>query len=113
MDSGLIAMPTDKADPAMVRKYRAWARENKREDSFIPDPRIVDSEVWHEVPPELKPFLAWDDLFDRPGFRNPNDTEYEKAMSRKATKWWNEWITPKILKAIEPTSSEDKNGGAS
>ena len=54
-----------------------------------PGPRILDWKIWHEVPLELKPFLTWDDLFDRPGFRSPDGSEYEKAMSRKATRWWN------------------------
>lgn len=101
LESGLIGMRPDLAGPAMLRDYRAWERKNKREDSFVPDPRILDFDIWAEVPPELKPFLVWDDLFDRPGFGHKHDTEYEKAMNRKATRWWNNWIAPQILKAIE------------
>lgn len=101
LESGLIGMRADISSLKLRRAYRAWEVANKREDSFVPDPRILDSSIWREVPPELKPFLVWDDLFDRPGFSHKRDTEYERAMGRKATKWWNDWITPQILTAIE------------
>ena len=100
LPSGYIGMREDVAGSTMFRDYRAWERENKREDSFVPDPRILSYDLWDKVPPELKPFLVWDELFDRPGFLHGGDTEYDRAMSRKATRWWNNWITPQILKVI-------------
>ncbi len=100
LPSGFIGMREDVAGATMFRNYRAWERENKREDSFVPDPRILDYKLWEEVPPELKPYLVWDDLFDRPGFRHGGNTDYDQAMTRKATRWWNNWITPQIFKVI-------------
>lgn len=100
LPSGFIGMQEDAVIAAMFRNYRAWERKNKREDSFVPDPRILDHALWSEAPPELKPYLVWDDLFDRPGFRHGGNTEYDRAMSRKATKWWNNWITPKLINLI-------------
>jgi hypothetical protein len=101
VDSGVIGMPPEKASAAMLHEYRTWERRNKKEDSFVPDPRILDCDIWQRVPPELRPFLIWDDLFERPGFRAPDGSEYEAAMSRKATKWWNGWIIPQVLDALE------------
>ncbi len=101
LESGLIGMRPENAGPAMFRDYRAWERRNKREDCFVPDPRILAYDLYEKVPPELKPFLVWDELFERPGFRQPQDTEYERAMSRKATDWWNDWIMPQILAELE------------
>ena len=100
LPSGFIGMREDVVSPAMFRNYRSWERENKREDSFVPDPRILGHNLWHEVPPELKPYLVWDDMFDRPGFRHGGNTEYDQAMSHKATRWWNNWITPQLLSLI-------------
>lgn len=100
LPSGFIGMREDAVSAAMFRIYRSWERKNKREDSFVPDPRILGHSLWHEVPPELKPYFVWDELFDRPGFRHGRNTEYDQAMSRKATRWWNNWITPQLLKAV-------------
>lgn len=116
IESGFIGM-TEKSscgDAGLMRRYRTWERMNKKEDSFVPDPRILDWEIWHEVPLELRPFLTWDDLFDRPGFRSPDGSEYEKAMSRKATQWWNEMMIPKVLAAIQasPSAGEPTGGGS-
>jgi hypothetical protein len=104
VDSGVIGMPPEKAGAAMLREYRIWERRNKKEDTFVPDPRILDCDIWQRVPPELKPFLTWDDLFERPGFRAPDGSEYEEAMRRKATTWWNGWMIPKVLEAFKDPS---------
>jgi hypothetical protein len=109
MDSGYIGMAGVHLPPAMLPAYKKWERKNKKENTFIPDPRILDYDIWDQVPPELRPFLAWDDLFDRPGFREPDSTEYEKAMSRKCTKWWNGQMIPKAIEAMEAASSSVAN----
>jgi hypothetical protein len=106
LDTGFIGMSRERADVSVFREYRAWERRNKMEDSFVPDPRIVDYDIWHELPPELRPFLAWDDLFDRPGLRNSDGSEYEEAMVRKATKWWNASMTAKMQSVIAKGSTE-------
>ena len=101
VDSGVIGMPAEKASAAMLREYRIWERRNKKEDTFVPDPRILDCDIWQQVPPELKPFLTWDDIIERPGFRAPDGSEYEEAMRRKATTWWNAWLIPQVLEVLE------------
>ena len=109
VDSGCIGMTKESSagKASLVRRYRTWERKNKKEDSFVPDPRILDYDIWQQVPPELRPFLTWDDLFERPGFRTPDGSEYEKTMSRKATQWWNEMMIPKALAAIEQFSAAE------
>lgn len=101
VDSRVIGMPAEKASAAMLREYRIWEHRNKKEDSFVPDPRILDYDIWQQMPPELRPFLIWDDLFERPGFRAPDGSEYEAAMSRKATTWWNGCLIPQALELLE------------
>jgi hypothetical protein len=102
LPSGLIGMDENAVSAATFRIYRTWERENKREDTFVPDPRIVDHEVWTEVPPEMKPYLIWDNLFNRPGFSYSADTEYDRAMVRKATRWWNNFVMGRLQAIIPP-----------
>jgi hypothetical protein len=102
LPSGLIGMDESAVGAATFRNYRTWERENKREDTFVPDPRIVDHDVWNEVPPEMKPYLVWDNLFNRPGFTYSADTEYDRAMVRKATRWWNNFVMGRLQAIIPP-----------
>lgn len=92
LDNGLIGM-TDESCPDEERRsiYEEWARENKRELDFSPDTRCVEWPHWEwdSVPPELKPFFQWDNFFKQPGVRHAAENEYEEAMARKATNWWN------------------------
>jgi len=114
LPSGCIGMQEDAVSAATFRNYRSWERKNKRGDSFVPDPRILNRALWNEVPPELKPYLVWDDVFDRPGFQYRADTEYDRAMSHKATRWWNNFvmeslqgIIPPLLQVIDEQNKEN------
>ena len=93
-------------NPDMLDLYQVWARQNKTEESFVPDPRILSWESWNEVPPELKPFFEFDPMLQRPGVRHKAGNDYEKAMISKAIAWWNAWIMPRILAQIEQLEAE-------
>jgi hypothetical protein len=106
--SGFIGMTTEscRENPGILDSYEDWSHQNKREDSFVPDPRVQDWLEATQVPLELRPFFHFDTLFDRPGIRDGAHNAYEVAMLRKATRWWNDWMTPQILAVLNEHTSK-------
>ena len=107
LETGFIGMTPERSadNPGVLDLYEVWARQNKKEDVFLPDPRLLSWEGWKEVPSEYKPFFVIDPVFNRPGVRCHPENDYEKAMIHKAVMWWNKWITPQILGVIEKHES--------
>jgi len=103
LPTGFIGMTTESCaeDPDKLDLYQVWARQNKTEDSFYPEPRMLDWPAWREVPVEFRPFFVYDEMFGRPGVRHDARNDYEKAMIHKAVMWWNGWIAPQMLAVIE------------
>jgi hypothetical protein len=101
--SGYIGMTPESCheNPSIMDSYENWSHQNKREESFVPDPRIQDWLEATQVPLEIRPFFHFDTLFDRPGIRHDPKNAYDEAMLSKATRWWNNWMTPQILAAIK------------
>jgi len=103
LESGFIGVTlqscSDRA--AMTERYAAWTRQNKCEDSFVPDPRLLSWVGWKDVPQEFQPFFEIDQVLETPTVRFRADNDYEQAMIHKAVQWKNAWMTPRILAEIE------------
>jgi hypothetical protein len=75
--------------PAMLARYTAWAKANKPDASFQPDPRLLKWSGWKDVPLELRPFFCYDELFEKPSVIHQSRNDYEKEMIHKTVAWWN------------------------
>lgn len=74
----------------LLKEYNAWARKAKAcERSFIPDPRLLAWEHWHEIPPEYKPYFHYDTMFKRVSVVSGGMTnEYYMEMAKKVSNWY-------------------------
>jgi len=92
--------------PKIIADYRAWdAAERGRERDGILDTRVSRWPYWNEVPVDLRPWFAWDEMFDRPGpLSLRHASAYEKAMCRRALNWWNKWMIAGIRDALTKES---------
>ena len=76
--------------PGLLRDYRTWARQAKKhERDFRADPKLLEWEHWHEVPPDYRPYFYIDTMFrNRPAVISADYYDrYQHAMSEKAKDW--------------------------
>ena len=68
LQTGFIGITTESCsdDPGVFDLYKVWARRNKMEDAFVPDPRLLTWAGWNEVPAEFRPFFEIDSLLSIP-----------------------------------------------
>lgn len=68
LESGYIGMTShSRSDrPEMLDLHAIWSRQNKSEDTFVPDPRLFSWDGWKEVPLEFQPFFEIDPVFGTP-----------------------------------------------
>jgi len=106
--NGYIGVTTESCqqNPGVWDIYQVWSRQNKVEDSFVPDPRVQEWLEVTQVPMELRPFFHFDNVFDRPGIRHDAKNDYDRAMISKAVRWWNDWMKPQLVAAIKEHSSK-------
>jgi len=111
MPSGFIGVTPESCATRWVilDLYKVWADQNKIEDCFVPDPRLLQWDIWNEIPLEFRPFFEMDPLLDRPTVKMHGKNSYEAAMIHKAVMWWNEWMRPYILKAFEEHQNQGGN----
>lgn len=111
LESGYIGMTPESCSDRleMLDLYVIWARQNKSEDTFVPDPRLFSWEGWKDVPLEFQPFFKIDPVLGTPGVRFHADNDYERAMIHKAVQWKNAWMTPRILAEVE---KHQRNAGS-
>lgn len=91
-DDGTIGMTPDSCQPrpAILELYADWARQSKPDPHGEYDQRLLNWKVWPQIPLELRPFFAFDELFGKPTVRRDARNAYENAMIRKAVRWNNE-----------------------
>jgi len=108
LPDGFIGMTAESCRkcPDMLDIYTVWEKQNKPPRDFTPDPRVAAWVLWPEIPPELRPFFVWDNVFKKPCVTYKSRNDYEHAMIRKAVNWNNAQFTKAFENGIQD------NGGA-
>ncbi len=107
LDNGLIGMTEESAAscPNVFYIYRIWERQNKPDETFVPDPRLCGSALWEQIPEELRPYFYYDEVFKKPSVRHNGRNDYEKAMISKAIDWNNNLF----MEAFKAMEAAEKN----
>lgn len=113
LKSGLIGMTAESCvtRPDILDLYRIWEKQNKPDDSFIPDPRVMSFPIWELIPVEFRPYLHYDETFGKPSVRFDHRNEYEKAMISKAVAWNNQ-LMMEAFQAMEAANRNEAEGPA-
>jgi len=92
LTNGCISMTSEssKENRSVLGEYKSWARKAKEhERNFKPDLKLLEWEHWSEVPPDYRPYLYIDTMFNSRVSVIGGDyyNRYKYAMSEKVKSW--------------------------